>query len=123
MKNSQKLILVNNYNNLYNLIAAFGDARAEGAESILLWAQGESSAILQEMGELEILERYARKFNLQVTLSAAGNPLLRHLATQLGWNVLWQIPGMDAILLGEAIQREANQWVVEEEEAKWQVAG
>jgi hypothetical protein len=125
MNTFQQVILANKYNNLYNLIAAFADARAEGADSVLLWAKGEKISLLQDIGELEVLDRYARKFNLRISLSAAENPPLCRMASQLGWHVNWQIQGLDSILLGHSIQREANQWVVaeEEEEASWQVAG
>jgi hypothetical protein len=121
MKNLQKVIEVDTCKNLYNLIAAMGDARAEGAESVMLWSQGSSSKVLQNVDELELVERYVRKFGLKVTLSAANDPTLRRMASQLGWKVLWQVP--DTVLEREPIQPEISQWLFRREQTGWQAAG
>jgi hypothetical protein len=126
MQSLQKVIHVNRFKELQGLIASLADARAEGAKSVVLWAQGDKLNLLQEPGELELLERYARRFNLEIVLSAADNPDLRRMAKQLEWKVLWEMPGMEAVMEATNFQPDTIQWLTREEsqeEKDWKVAG
>lgn len=123
MTNLQSVIRVDENKDLYSLIAAMGDASAEGLDSVVLWSETKGSPILKSVDELDLVQLYAKRFSLDVSLSAANDPILSQLAKQAGWKVLWEMPEMDAILYGEEIKHEANQWVERNEETDWQRAG
>ncbi len=118
MNNIQTVIRLDDCRDLRGLIAAMSDARAEGSDSVVLWGQGQESRLLKEIEQLELVKLYANRLDIKIVLSAANNPRLRRTANQIGWKVLWEMPEMDAILQGTAIEREANRWVVFDEADK-----
>jgi len=123
MTNTQTVIRVDENKDLYSLIAAMGDVSAEGQNSVVLWSETIGSPILKSVDELDLVQIYAKKFSLDITLSAANDPGLTQLAKQAGWKVLWEMPEMDAILHGQEIEHEANQWVERALKTDWQRAG
>ncbi|MEI6046053.1 MAG: hypothetical protein WCS37_17010 [Chloroflexota bacterium] len=123
MKTLQKIIVVDTCKNLYNLIAAMGDARADEADNVMLWSQGSHSTVFSSVEELELIEQYARKFGLKITLSAANDPVLRRMAAQVGWKVMWQIAELDDTFDRQPLQPEIVQWQYRREPSGWQVAG
>lgn len=63
--------------------------------SVVVWSPESKSDLLDCADKLEVVERHARRLGVQIILSAASNPALRSWGHQVGWTVLWEVPGLD----------------------------
>lgn len=109
MKQLQPVIIVEQYSDLYRLLARMADlthlhlnplelAFQPDPPSIIVWSPEPYSPLLDEFSKVELLERYARKLGVQITLSAASNLQLREWGHRVGWLVLWDVPELDRAL-------------------------
>lgn len=64
-------------------------------ESVVIWSPEGSTGLLDSKDKLELVEKYARKLNVNVVLSAASDGELRSWGRQIGWTVMWDVPSMD----------------------------
>ncbi len=105
----QPILITSHYTDLYAFLGALMDARQNLDEqptptnSVIIWSQEASSALLDDCGKLQLVEKYARKMNLDIIVSAAADLQLRQWANQVGWQVLWDLPGLEAAVDGVPI--------------------
>jgi hypothetical protein len=50
---------------------------------------------LDSRDKLDLVEHYAHKLGVKMVLSAANDVTLRAQAKEVGWTVMWDIPGLD----------------------------
>jgi len=109
----QPVLALHDYKDLYQLLLALleasGKAKASADEAgdypgVILWSQETHSELLDSPDKLIVVERHARKLNLRVILSAASDSELRSLGRDIGWTVMWDLPGLDTGL-GENLSR------------------
>jgi|GEM_PF-1791462 len=92
----QAILDTSKYSNFYYFLNALVvEVEKSQDSSVLIWSPGELSNILDSCEKVEMLEHYARKLDISVVLSAASNPTLQTWAKRVGWQVLWEIPGLD----------------------------
>jgi hypothetical protein len=95
----QPIIVTDQYPDLYRFLNAMlvevSACEAQLVESVVIWSPEQRSSLFDESAKLELVERYARKLGVRVVLSAASDPELRKMAQQVGWTVMWDVPGLD----------------------------
>jgi hypothetical protein len=92
----QAILNTKNYSNFYYFLNALVvESEKSQDSSVLIWSPGELSDILDSCEKVEVIEHYARKLDVSIVLSAASNSALRTWAKRVGWQVLWEIPGLD----------------------------
>ncbi len=104
----QPILKTTSYPDLYRFLAAlaeesavfsFGLDEAGQGKSVLVWSPEAHSSLLDSADKLALVEKYARKLGVNITLSAASDATLRELAARQGWKVLWEIPGLDPAIV------------------------
>ena len=103
----QPVIKTTEYRDLYSFLDALIGARQtldeqEVGDSVVVWSPDTASDLLDDQGKVELVEIYARRLELNISLAAAGNRQLREWGQALGWQVLWNMPGLDEALDTEA---------------------
>lgn len=101
----QPVIVTTQYPDLYRFVNVLvsqvsGDRSGHNSscDSVLIWSPEAHSSLLDNRDKLDLVENYACKLGIKVVLSAANDASLRTLAKEVGWTVLWDIPGLDQAL-------------------------
>ncbi len=102
----QPILNTQSFPDLYSFLAGLAEETTNAkavnpaTQSVVIWSPENSATLLDSRDKLDLVEHYARKLGVQITLSAASDQNLRHNAQEVGWNVLWSMPGLD-----QAVQR------------------
>jgi hypothetical protein len=110
----QPIVISTDCKDLYQLLGAMLEKSAladSGQEtfallqskSLLIWSPEAESTLLDSFEKVELIERYARKLNHRIVLSAASDSKLMNWGREIGWQVLWQIPAMDQTLQSSSV--------------------
>ena len=92
----QAILNTTKFSNFYYFLNALAvESEKSQDSSVVIWSPEELSNVLDSSEKVEVVELYARKLNVSIVLSAASNPTLRTWAKRVGWQVLWEIPGLD----------------------------
>ncbi len=95
----QPVLNTTNYSDLYEFLHALvfetNSNKHSHLDSIVIWSPEASSSLFDSRDKLDMVEHYARKLNVSVSLSAASDSVLREWGNEIGWQVLWEMPGLD----------------------------
>jgi hypothetical protein len=111
----QPILNTRNFPDLYSFLAGLAEEATNAKainpnnKSVVIWSPENSATLLDSRDKLDLVAHYARKLDVQITLSASSDINLRNTAHEIGWNVLWSMPGLD-----QAAQRYLPHTVNEE---------
>ena len=95
----QPILITTQYPDLYHFLNAMVlEVTTKKADSFVIWSPETQASLLDSRDKLDLVDHYAHKLGVKMVLSAANDPQLRALAQEVGWTVLWDIPGLDQAL-------------------------
>ena len=101
----QPIIVTTQYPDLFRFLNALAlEASNKEVDSFLVWSPETHSSLLDSRDKLDLVEHYAQKLGVRMVLSAANDVALRAKAKEVGWTVMWDIPGLDQSLSAIAPQ-------------------
>ncbi len=88
----QTILITTHYSDLYSFLHAMvleTQAKFETPlDNIVIWSPEQQSELLDSQDKLDLIQVYATRLKVSVTLSASSDPVLREWGKKAGWTVL-----------------------------------